>query len=101
MRIAIVRAGITACAAVALAVTGCASNQTKERLGVALAENADLRQQNKDLSDQYTQAAADHDRAVADVEKKSRELAAAQAQSLPNAPYAGHVATLQAQPASA
>src|SRR5262245_8331200 len=101
MRIEIVRVGIATCAIAALAATGCASNQTKERLGVALAENADLRQQNGDLEKQFADAAAASDRANAEVERKSRELAAAQQQAMQNAQYAGQVATLQAQLASA
>src|SRR5262245_49280974 len=101
MRIEFVRVGIAAGAVLALAVTGCASNQTKERLGVALAENADLRQRQEDLEKQYADAAAAHDRAVADVEKTNRALAAANLQAQQNAQYQGQVATLQAQLAAA
>ena len=86
---------VGAIAALAVVSTGCASNQTKERLSVALAENADLRQQTETLNQQYAQAAADHDRAVAELQRKQQELAQAQMQAQQNAEYAGRVAEMQ------
>jgi flagellar motor protein MotB len=94
------RIAITASALIAFAVTGCAS-QTKERLSVALAENADLRQKTEDLEGQYAQASSEHDRAMAELARKQQELAAAQATAMQNAQYAGQVSTLQQQLASA
>lgn len=94
------RIGIVAGAIVALVTTGCAS-KTKEQLGVALAENADLRQRNAELDGQYQQAQMEHDRAAAELARKQQELSAAQATAMQNAQYAGQVTTLQAQLASA
>jgi flagellar motor protein MotB len=94
------RIGIVVGAIVALVTTGCAS-KTKEQLGVALAENADLRQRNSELDSQYQQAQMEHDRASAELARKQQELSAAQATAMQNAQYAGQVTTLQAQLASA
>jgi flagellar motor protein MotB len=97
--------GIVAGAIVALAFvatsTGCASGQTKERLSVALAENADLRQQKSDLESQYATTAAEHDRALADLARKQQELALAQSQAQQNAEYGGRVAEMQRELAAA
>jgi flagellar motor protein MotB len=85
---------------VLVAATGCAS-KTKERLSVALAENADL-QQRVDESERAWQAAqAENDRAQQEVQRAQQALAAAQRDAQQNAMYAGQVTELQRQLASA
>lgn len=95
------RLGVAVSAVLALVVgTGCAS-KTKERLSVALAENADLRQRNDELNQQYIATQAENDRQMAAMETTRRELAAAQAAAVQNAQYAGQVQALTAQLAAA
>lgn len=95
------RLGVAVSAVLALVVgTGCAS-KTKERLSVALAENADLRQRNEELNSQYISTQAENDRQMAAIESTKRELAAAQAAAVQNAQYAGQVQALTAQLAAA
>ncbi len=54
-------------------------SRTKERLSVALAENADLRHRVSDLEAQYGEATTAHERAVAELTRKQAEVAAARA----------------------
>jgi flagellar motor protein MotB len=92
---------IAASALCMLAVaTGCAS-KTKERLNVALAENADLHQRQADLEAQYAQIAQENDRAQAEVQKKQAELAAAQQRAAEGAAYQMEAQRLQTALAAA
>ena len=92
---------ITAGALGVLAVaSGCAS-KTKERLNVALAENADLRQHTSDLEGQYAAIAVENDKAQAEVANKTAALAEAQRRAGEGQAYQMEVMRLQQQLAQA
>jgi chemotaxis protein MotB len=81
---------------VLVAATGCAS-KTKERLNVALVENADLTQRVEQQEADFQRVQAENDRAMQEVARKQQEVAAAQAQARQGAMYAGQVVELQRQ----
>lgn len=85
---------------VLVGATGCAS-KTKERLNVALAENADLQQRVEQQEQEFQRVQAENDRAMQEIARRQQELAAAQAQAQQGSMYAGQVVELQRQLASA
>jgi len=97
MRRIVMTAGALCVLAVA---SGCAS-KTKERLNVALAENADLRQQNGELENQYSTMAAQNDAAQAEVAKTQAALAEAQKRANDSQAFQNEVMMLQQQLAQA
>ena len=81
---------------VLVAATGCAS-KTKERLNVALVENADLTQRVEQQEADFQRVQAENDRAMQEVARKQQEVAAAEARARQGAMYAGQVVELQRQ----
>jgi flagellar motor protein MotB len=91
-----------ACAVCVLVVaTGCASSKTKDRLNVALAELADQRQQNEQLTDQFQRTQADLDRATQQSVALEGRVASLSQQAAQDGMYKGQVVELQRQLADA
>jgi chemotaxis protein MotB len=89
-------AKVAAAVCVVVVATGCAS-KTKERLNVALAELADTRQQNEQLTNDFQRVASDHDRAMRDVDRLNGQLQSANQSVAQGAMYQGQVVELQKQ----
>jgi chemotaxis protein MotB len=81
---------------VLVAATGCAS-KTKERLSLALAENADLSQRVAQQDADFQRVQAENDRAQQEIQRKQQELQAAQVAARQGSMYAGQVVELQRQ----
>jgi flagellar motor protein MotB len=81
---------------VLVVASGCAG-KTKERLNVALAENADLTQRVEQQDQEFQRVQAENDRAMQDVQRAQQQLAIAQSNAEKNALYQGQAVELQRQ----